>query len=140
MSAAEVTGESDAFYEWLLSDHPDARAERSRRREASFQDEYQRAGEVLAWVRKIDATPDASQTMRDLAASMGPLAEKSAARAQASVAEPDETWVARERGTWETFMQVRDTDGAADYRYPARYTGPEAAGQPRPGIEPQAEI
>jgi hypothetical protein len=60
MSAAEVTGESGAFYEWLLSDHP--------------------------------------ETGRRLADSLGPSAEKSRARAKAAIAEPDEAYVARERG------------------------------------------
>ena len=35
----DVGAESDAFYEWLLSDHPDARAERARRREAHYEAE-----------------------------------------------------------------------------------------------------
>ncbi len=33
----------DAFYEWLLSDHPDARAERDRRRAATYQADTSRA-------------------------------------------------------------------------------------------------
>lgn len=139
MTAAETSGQSDAFYEWLLSDHPGARAERQRRREASYQSEIQRAGQVQAWVARIGATPDAPEVMRDLAGSMGPLAEKSLARAEDAFAEPDEAFVARERGNWETFMQVSARDGSWDYRYPARYIGEAAAGQPRPHIEPETE-
>jgi hypothetical protein len=139
VSAAEVTGESSAFYEWLLSDHPDARAERDRRREAYYQEEVDRAGQVLAWVAKIDATPDPPETIRRLADSLGPSAEKSRARAEAARAEPDEAYVTRERGNWEAFMRVSAPDGAADYRYPARYIGEAAARWPRPGIEPEPE-
>jgi hypothetical protein len=138
MTRAETAGESDAEYEWLLSDHPDARAERDRRREATHRDEMERAGKVRAWVEKIYAAPDAPQTMRDLAATMGPLAARSAARAEASYAVPDEEHVAAGRANWETYMQVSAPDGSWDYRYPARYTGEAAASQPRPGIEPEA--
>lgn len=97
----------DALYEWLLSDHPDARAERDRRREATYQDERERTGKVLAWVEKIDATPDAPETMRDLAATMGPLAAKSAAHAEAAFAEPDEAFVARARANHETYCRYQ---------------------------------
>jgi len=73
-----------AFYEWLLSCHPDARAERDYRHAATFQAETDRAAAVRAWAGKISAQPDAPQTLRDLAASMGPLAAGSAAPAEAS--------------------------------------------------------
>jgi hypothetical protein len=139
VSAAEITGESDAFYEWLLSDHPGARAERDRRREATHRDELERTGKVRAWVEKIHAAPDAPQTMRDLAASLGPSATASAARAEADYAVPDETYVAAARANWETYMRVSAPDGSWDYRYPARYTGPEAAGQQRPAAGPEPE-
>lgn len=139
MSAAEVTGESGAFYEWLLSDHPDARAERDRRREAHYQAEVERASQVQAWVAKIDAVPGPPEAVRRLADSMGPLAEESRARAEAAIAEPDEAYVARERDTWETFMRVSARNGSWDYRYPDRYTGEAAAKCPRPETEPTAE-
>jgi hypothetical protein len=129
----------DARYEWLLSDHPDARAERDRRREATYQDERERAGKVLAWTEKIHATPDAPATMRDLAATMGPLAARSAERAAASFAEADEAYVARTRGEFETYMRVSAPHGSWDYRYPDRYLGPEAASQPPPAIEPEPQ-
>lgn len=139
MTAAEITGEDDAFYEWLLSDHPDARAERDRRRQAHHHAEVQRAGQVQAWVAKIDATPDPPEAVRRLADSMGPSAEKSRARAEAAIAEPDEAYVARERAHWETFMRVSAPDGSWDYRYPDRYVGEAAASQPRPGVDPEPE-
>lgn len=60
---------NDAFYEWLLSDHPDARAERDWRRAATYQAETDRAAAVRAWADKINAQPDAPQPLQDLAAS-----------------------------------------------------------------------
>lgn len=134
----------DAFYEWLLSDHPDARAERDRRRAATYQAETERAAAVRAWTGKINAQPDAPQTLRDLAASMGPLADQSAARADARYAEPDEAYVTRLRAQLETHMQVSGPPGSWDYRYPAHLTGPGAAAclpPPEPDIrapEPEA--
>jgi hypothetical protein len=139
MSRAEISGESDAFYEWLLSDHPGARAERDRRREATHRDELERTGKVAAWVEKIHAAPSAPPTIRDLAETMGPLAAKSAARAEADFAVPDEVRVAQARANWETYMRVSAPDGSWDYRYPGRYVGEAAASQPRPGTEPEPE-
>jgi len=117
MSGADITGESDAFYEWLLSDHPDARAERDSRREATQRDELKGPGKSAAGSRR-STHPGRTQTMRDLAQSMGPLAAESAARAEADYAVPDETYVARARANWETYMQVSAPDGSWDYRYP----------------------
>jgi hypothetical protein len=135
----EVSAEGDAFYEWLLSDHPDAMAERTRRREANYEAEKQRADQVQAWVSKIDATSDAPEAMRSLADSLGPSAAESRARAEAAIAETDESYVARERDRWETYIQVSAPNGSWDYRYPARYVGYAAASQPQPGIEPEPE-
>src|SRR5579863_10472018 len=87
----------NAFYEWLLSDHPDAKAERDWRRAATYQAETDQAAAVRAWADKINAQPDPPQTLRDLAASMGPLADQTAARAEASYAEPDDAYVTRIR-------------------------------------------
>jgi hypothetical protein len=139
LMAMTEAGADDAFYEWLLSDHPDARAERDRRREATYQDERERTGKVLAWVGKIDATPDAPQALRDLARTMGPLATKAAARAEADFAEPDDAHVARARANFETYMQVSAPHSSWDYRYPARYIGPEAGSQAAPAFEPEPE-
>jgi hypothetical protein len=121
-----------AFYEWLLSDHPEARAERDWRRAATYAAETERAAAVRAWIDKIGAHPDASQTLRDLAATMGPLADQSAARAEASYAEPDDAYVTRLRAQHETHMQVSAPAGSWDYRYPAHLTGPGAAAYPPP--------
>ena len=58
MHGRDVTG--TAFYEWLLADHPDARAERDWRRAATHQAETDRAAAVRAWAGKINAHPDAA--------------------------------------------------------------------------------
>ena len=131
--------ESDGFYEWLLSDNPDARAERDRRREATYHDERERSGKVLAWVAKIRAAPDAAETVRELAETMGPLAAKSATRAETAFAEPDEVFVARARESHETYMRVSSPDGSWGYSYPERYVGEAATSEPRPEAEPSAE-
>ena len=135
----EVSAE-DRFYEWLLSDHPDARAERDARREAAYRDLTENAAAVQAWAAKINATAGAPQNLRDLAASMGPRAAGTAARAEADYAEPDETYVARARARHETYMQVSGPIGAHDYRYPQHLTGPVAASYPRPENEPEADL
>ena len=128
----------NAFYEWLLSDHPAARAERDVRRAATYQAETGRAATVRAWAGKIGAQPDAPQALRDLAASMGPLAGQTTARAEASYAEPDDAYVTRLRAQHETHMQVSGPPGSWDYRYPAHLTGPGAAAYPEP--EPEAGL
>ena len=126
-----------AFYEWLLSDHPDAKAERDSRRAATYQADTARAAAVRAWADKIGAHPDAPQTMRDLAATMGPLADQTTARAQARYAEPDDAYVTRLRAQHETHVQVSGPPGSWDYQYPAHLTGPGAAAYPPPP-EPDA--
>jgi hypothetical protein len=136
---------SDGFYEWLLSDHPDAKAERDWRRAATHQADTGRAAAVCAWADKIGAQPDAPQAMRDLAASLGPMAGKSAADADAAYDQPDDAYVARLRAEHETYMQVSGPPGSWDYRYPAHLTGPGAAAYPpppepdTPAPEPEAE-
>ena len=131
----------DRFYEWLLSDHPDARAERDARREAAYRDLTQNEAAVQAWAAKVNATTGVPQNLRDLAASMGPRAAGTAARAEAGHGEPDETYVARARARHETYMQVSGPIGAYDYRYPEHLTGPGAAGYPRPPEpEPEADL
>jgi len=121
-----------AFYEWLLSDHPDARAERDWRRAATYQADIDLAAAVRAWADKIGAQHDAPQHLRDLAASLGPQADQSAVRAEARYAEPDEAYVTRLRTEHETHVQVSGLSGSRDYRYPAHLTGPGAAAYPPP--------
>jgi ATPase subunit of ABC transporter with duplicated ATPase domains len=126
----------DAFYEWLLSDHPEARAERDARRAAYARHEQQNAAQVRAWTAKINAAPDAPQNLRDLAAAMEEAQARADARAEAAEAEPDEVYVARLRAQHETHKQVSSPEGW-DYRYPEHLTGPGAARYPRPP-EPEA--
>jgi hypothetical protein len=132
MTGGYEVSAGDRFYEWLLSDHPDARAERDARRQAAHRDLTENSAAVRAWVAKINAAPGAPQNLRDLAASMGPHAAASAARAEADYAEPDEAYVARLRAEHETYMQVSGPIGAHDYRYPEHLTGPGAVSYPRP--------
>jgi hypothetical protein len=48
----------DGFYEWLQSDHSDARAERDWRRTATYQADRERAAAARAWADKINRQPD----------------------------------------------------------------------------------
>jgi hypothetical protein len=112
--------------------HPDAKAERDRRRAATYQADTGRAAAVRAWAGKINAQPDAPQPLQDLAATMGPQADQAAARAEARHAEPDDTYVTRIRAQHETHMRVSGPPGSRDYRYPAHLTGPGAAAYPPP--------
>ena len=82
----------------------------------TYQAETDRAAAVRAWADKINAQPDAPHTLRDLAASMGPLADETAARAEARHAEPDEAYVTRLRPQHETSVQVSGPPGSWDYR------------------------
>jgi hypothetical protein len=124
-----------AAYEWLLSDHPDARAERQRRREATYQADMARSLDILAWAVRVSSIPGATGAERDLAETMAPSAARSAERAEASFAVPDADYVAKARTDWENFRRAEDPD----YRYPDRYIGATASSQPRPDPEPQLE-
>jgi hypothetical protein len=133
----DVTDE--AFYEWLLSDHPDARAERDRRRAAAYQQRRDTAADIAAWARRISADPPERHTSaaRDLAASIGPDAAQSAIRNEIESAEPDELFVARLRAEFETHRHVHWDNPDPSYQYPAHLTGPGAAACPPPP-EPDA--
>ena len=122
----------DVFYDWLLSDHPDARAEHDWRRIAHLPGRDRPGGSRRRRADKINAQPDAPHTLRDLAASMGPLADETAARAEARHAEPDEACVTRLRPQHETSVQVSGPPGSWDYRYPAHLTEPGASAYPPP--------
>jgi hypothetical protein len=123
----------DAFYEWLLSDHPDARAERGRRRSLHYQQQRDTAADIAAWARRISADPQLhTQAALDLAATMGPHATESTVRAEVDYAEPDEQYVARLRAEFETHRHIHWDNPDPAYRYPKHLTGPEAAGHPPP--------
>ena len=122
----------DAFYEWLLSDHPDARAERDQRRAATHQAETGRAAAVRAWVDKISAQPRRTPDPAGPGRHHGPAGRPDPARAEARYAEPDDAYVTRLRAQHETHLQVSGPPGSWDYRYPAHLTGPGAAAYPPP--------
>ena len=61
----------------------------------TYQAETDREAAAGAWADKVNAQPDAPHTLRDLAASMGPLGDETAARAEARHAEPAEGSVSR---------------------------------------------
>jgi hypothetical protein len=125
----------DAFYEWLLSDHPEAKAEREARRAEYCQRERANAAAARAWAAKINATPDAPQNLRDLAVTSVRLAGQAETRAEAASAEPDDARVARLRAEHEN--SIRAGEPGCGYRYPEHLTGPDAARYPRPP-EPEA--
>ena len=123
----------DAFYEWLLSDHPAARAERDYRRGAHYQRQQETAADITAWAGRISADPDRhTRAARDLAATIGPDAAESAIRAETGSAEPDEVVVARLREEFEIHRRVHWDNPEPSYRYPAHLTGPGAASYPPP--------
>ena len=81
----------DAFHEWLLSDHPEAKAERDWRRGTSNAEYRQAAADIAGWADRISADPGQHTPMaRDLAATIGPMAHASAIRAEIEAAEPDD--------------------------------------------------
>lgn len=82
----------------------------------TYQAETTRAAAVHAWDGGINALPGAPHTLRDLAASIRPLADQTAARAEARRAEPDEADVTRLRPRHETSVQVSGPPGSWDYR------------------------
>jgi len=103
----------------------------------TYRAETARAAAVCAWGDKINAQPDAPHTLRDLAASLGLLADESAARAEARHGEPGEAYVTRLRPQHETSAQVSGPPGSWDFRYPARLTEPGARTYPplpEPGV------
>jgi hypothetical protein len=118
-----------AFYEWLLSDHPVALAERRRRQEASY---ARRAGE-RARVREVTGrwpaeVPEGAARLRE---SMERLTDGQAQRDRWDRAVDEEIAVETMRAEWETHVRVSGDD--PEYRYPARYVGPGAADYPPPG-------
>jgi hypothetical protein len=129
----------DTFYEWLLSDHPEAKAEREWRRGTHYADYHQAAADIAAWADRISAEPEQhTQMARDLAATIGPMAHASALRAEIDAAEPDHVYVARQRAEFETHMRVHWDHPVPDYTYPAHLTGASAASYPPPEPQPQA--
>ena len=136
MSGGGLRGRSttdDAFYEWLLSDHPAARAERDYRRGRSLESQQETAADIAAWADRISADTDRhTHAARDLAATIGPHAADSARRAEIDLAEPDEVFVARLREEFEMHRHGCGDSPDPSYRYPAHLTGAGTASYPPP--------
>jgi hypothetical protein len=120
---------ADRFYEWLLSDHPEAAAERARRRAAHLAYEAEGRAGLSRFVDRTEADRDAPENIRELVKTARWLLTRQAERLAADVAEPEPERLARQRRDFETSRRVQ---GAIGYRYPARYLGPRAAQQPIP--------
>ena len=128
----------DDAYEWYLSDHPWARAERIRRIDAARTAELRNASDVRDWTDRIDGLDlqaryprdrDIAENLRGLAALMRPIADQQQLRAHLAGAEPDEVSVRRLREDWVTRQQVEGND---TYHYPTHLTGPGAGAYPPP--------
>lgn len=125
MTAEDV----DPVLEFLLSDHPAAKAERERRRRAHYAQRTVDTDAIAAWCARIDVLGErAPAHLRDLAATMDRIASRSALRDAVDEVEPDDLWVARERQRLEVAVRASGTHPA--YRYPTRYLSPEAFDSP----------
>ena len=128
-----------AAYEWLLSDHPWAVAERARRRADYEARELATAAKVREWSDRTRARaaageldqrpPGWRENLERLAELMGPRADEGQLRTTLEAAEPDELKVIRDRRHLETSRQVAGED---DYIYPPHLIGPGAAAYPPP--------
>ncbi|QYG95834.1 hypothetical protein HC251_25120 (plasmid) [Iamia sp. SCSIO 61187] len=116
-----------AAYEWLLSDHPWARAERERRRAAHHARETGQAGQILQICDRLDDSP-----LAGLADTVRPMAERSALEAEVEAVYDDTTHVADARRRLEIARQVA---GHTAYRYPTALLGGAARHQPPPGVD-----
>lgn len=126
-----------ACCQWLLSGHPDARAERHWRRGTYLESAQQTAADFADWAARVSADPGGhTPAARDLAASIGPRAAASATRAEIESAEPDDLYVARLRKQFETHMHAHPGSPDPRYRYPDWLTGPGAARYPPPDPGP----
>ena len=103
----------DDAYEWLLSDHPWAAAERRRRAEVRRIEETTRAARIRQWSDTVDRRgPGAGSALADL---LRPSADLAGVRAEVRSAEPDDLAVHRDR---EAYVRERCARGE-DYHYPA---------------------
>lgn len=135
------TTASAAAYEWLLSDHPWAVAERERRRATNADRDLAEAAQVRAWADRTHTANATGQlaghpaAYRDnlvrLADSMGPSADRAQLRHTLNAATPDDVWVAEERRRWAVHMRVSG-EGPDNYVFPTHLTGPGAAAYPPP--------
>lgn len=119
----------DEAYEWLLSDHPWAAAERQRRRTAYHARELADADEALAITDRLQHNPDAGRGLQLVAGTVDRIARHSALRADIDDAETDATRTDRLR---QRYVTIRRNSGDHDYQYPAHLLGPGAADYPPP--------
>jgi hypothetical protein len=123
-------------YEWLLSDHPLAQAERERRAAEFFTAEFQHeAGLEGEAARPEDEQfaghlADLGEEVGGLAAQVEPSGDPDQ-QAHELADDPDEVTVARSRQDYEQF---RREHGEPDYSYPAHYLGAGAAEYPPPSV------
>jgi hypothetical protein len=126
-----------AAYEWYLSDHPWARAERVRRAEAASAPTLARAAEVRAWSERVDGAEPVGwaagplAALRRLSVTMRPLADRAQVRGLLDAAEPDDVRVVRLR---RELVAREHGSGDAGYRYPEHLLGPAAEACPPPGL------
>jgi hypothetical protein len=117
-----------AFYEWLLSDHPLAEAERRRRRDASFARRAAERAQVTEITGRWPANaPEAAALLRE---SLGRLTAEQAQRDRWDQAVDEEMDLETMRAEWETHVRVSGDD--PDYCYPAHYRAPGAGRYPPP--------
>ena len=124
----------DRFDEWLLSDHPAAVSERTRRRLDHQLAKAIDLARLRGWLAKIDQL---AKDGRPLGDSVWGLAEQARTwlipnaeqRLAALTDTPDHVRVHQARLQFETSQQVGKDP---DYRYPAHYLGAQAAHQPIP--------
>ena len=102
---------ADRFYEWLLSDHPEAAAERARRRAAYLT--YQTRGRegLSRFVARTEADRGAPEHIRELVNTARWLLKRQADRLAADVAEPEPQRLARQRRDFETSRRAQGAHG-----------------------------
>jgi hypothetical protein len=117
-------------YEWLLSDHPLAVAERERRAAAFYTAEAQHEVGLSGPDEEQFAghLPAMDDFVGGMATPIDPSADPDLERHRLEPA-PDEVTVARSRADYEAYRRAH---GEPDYAYPARYVGEEAAAFPPP--------
>ena len=125
-------------YEWLISDHPWAVAERNRRAAEYFApEEPDEPAAAAAWDPALD-DEDPSGMRSGIGEEIGGLVEhvetipdpNQTAHTVGDV-EPDEVAVLRQRAEYERY---RRENGEPGYVYPHAYAGPAAAEHPPPGL------
>lgn len=117
-------GADDAGYEWLLSDHPWAAAERQRRRRHRLEQDLAWVEEVLAITGRLADDPTVPEELHRLAVGLDPLVQCSALVAEVDSVVDDVAFVAEARRRLEA---VRRNVGDVDYVDPAHLTGADAA-------------